>query len=99
MMNKAALFKAATIKWGYDRQLCKLAEEASELSAAASRVINHCGDERSLAEEAADVEIMIEQLRQNGMDGLIDHFKQLKLAQLANRLGISTAEGHCNEQL
>ncbi|WJV52390.1 hypothetical protein PCO85_14230 [Prodigiosinella aquatilis] len=43
------------------------------------------------AAELADVEIMIEQFRLNGMGLMIDYHKQQKLERLAERLGVTYA--------
>ena len=67
-----------------------LSEEASESSAACSRFLNHKTDISKVAEEAADVEIMIEQLRHNGMGPMIDHEKNRKLARLAQIVGVES---------
>ena len=56
------IFEAAFAKWGFESQVLVLSEEASESSAACSRFLNHKTDISKVAEEAADVEIMIEQL-------------------------------------
>lgn len=69
------IFEAAFAKWGFESQVLVLSEEASESSAACSRFLNHKTDISKVAEEAADVEIMIEQLRHNGMGPMIDHEK------------------------
>lgn len=85
---KELIYRTALRKWGPEKQLAKLAEEAAELSAAAARSLTgYCG-EADLADEMADVEIMIEQFRLNGMDKLIDYRKTKKLARLAERLGV-----------
>ncbi|KFK92785.1 MULTISPECIES: hypothetical protein [unclassified Serratia (in: enterobacteria)] len=88
-MDKLALYRQALQVFGYDKQLCKLAEEASELAAESNRLLNHQGLERRLACEMADVEIMIEQFRHNGLASLIDFHKQQKLERLAKRLGVT----------
>jgi hypothetical protein len=49
--------------------------------------MNGLGNEVDLAGELADVEIMIEQFRLNGMGLMIDFHKQKKLERLAERLG------------
>nr|HAF4309184.1 hypothetical protein [Salmonella enterica] len=85
---KELIYRTALRKWGPEKQVAKLAEEAAELSAVAARSLTSCCDEAVLAEEMADVEIMIEQFRQNGMDKLIDFQKTKKLARLAERLGV-----------
>ena len=66
-------------------------EEAAELAAAAARNMNELGSEVDLAGELADVEIMIEQFRLNGMGLMIDFHKQKKLESLAERLGVTYA--------
>lgn len=70
------IFEAAFAKWGFESQVLVLSEEASELSAACSRFLNHKTDISKVAEEAADVEIMIEQLRHNGVGPMIDNEKK-----------------------
>lgn len=86
-VKNSAIFDAALTKWGFDSQVLALAEESSELSAACSRFINHKTDSSKLAEETADVEIMIEQLRHNGMGPMIDHEKNRKMNRLAQIVG------------
>lgn len=83
MKNKQQLFDRAFQTWGFDRQVLKLSEEASELAAASAQFLNHKTNGKHLAEEVADVEIMIEQLRHNGMSAPIDAEKSHKLARLA----------------
>jgi len=86
--KNTAIFDAALTKWGFDSQVLVLAEESSELSAACSRFINHKTDSSALAEEAADVEIMIAQLRYNGMGQMIDHEVSRKMTRLAQTVGV-----------
>lgn len=80
--TKAALYERAFIMFGFDAQVLKLAEESGELAAAACQFLNHKTNGKHLAEEAADVEIMIEQLRHNGMNAPIDAEKERKLARM-----------------
>ncbi|BBS47960.1 TPA: hypothetical protein ACK1ZZ_002504 [Klebsiella pneumoniae] len=84
------IFEAAFAKWGFDSQVLVLAEEASELSASCVRFINHKTGSDKVAEEAADVEIMIEQLRHNGMGPMIDHEKNRKMTRLAQIVGVDS---------
>ncbi|SAU82723.1 Uncharacterised protein [Klebsiella variicola] len=84
------IFEAAFAKWGFDSQVLVLAEEASELSASCVRFINHKTGSDKVAEEAADVEIMIEQLRHNGMGPMIDHEKNRKMNRLAQIVGVES---------
>ncbi|EIJ5166982.1 hypothetical protein LJH26_004284 [Salmonella enterica] len=91
LVNKKALYQQAMHLFGYDQQLCKLAEKACKLSAEANRMLSHKSLERRLAGGMADVEIMIEQFRANGLGELIDFQKQQKLERLAERLGMAYA--------
>lgn len=75
-LTRTALYRLALQRFGPDAQALKLAEEAAELAASAARNLNGQGSESDLAAELADVEIMTEQLRLQGMDRLIDFHKQ-----------------------
>ena len=86
--TRTALYRLALQRFGPDAQALKLTEEAAELAASAARNLNGQGSESDLAAELADVEIMTEQLRLQGMDRLIDFHKQKKLERLAARLGV-----------
>ncbi|HAT7555791.1 TPA: hypothetical protein JAW29_003041 [Citrobacter freundii] len=87
-MNKATIYDSAFGLWGYDRQVLATAEECSELAASCTRFINHKSNAARVAEEAADVEIMIEQLRHNGMNDMIEQSKARALTRLAQRVGV-----------
>ena len=87
-MNKPLVFDAALALWGYDCQVLATAEECNELAAVCTRFVNHKANGNRIAEEAADVEIMIEQLRHNGMNDMIDHHKTRKLVRLSQRVGV-----------
>ncbi|EMZ71135.1 hypothetical protein [Escherichia coli] len=88
ILPRTALYRLALQRFGPDAQALKLTEEAAELAASAARNLNGQGSESDLAAELADVEIMTEQLRLQGMDRLIDFHKQKKLERLAARLGV-----------
>ncbi|MEA1062276.1 hypothetical protein [Erwinia sp. HR93] len=89
-MNKSRIYDAALARWGFDAQVLTVSEECSELAAACTRFVNHKANGNSVAEEAADVEIMIEQLRHNGMNDMIEQQKARKLTRLAQRVGIES---------
>ncbi|HDS8578234.1 TPA: hypothetical protein QH731_003559 [Klebsiella variicola] len=91
IVSKPGVYDAALALWGYDRQVLKTAEECNELAASCTRFISHKANVNRLAEEAADVEIMIEQLRHNGLGDLIEHEKSRKLTRLAHRVGVCAA--------
>ncbi|MGA5655239.1 hypothetical protein [Rahnella contaminans] len=82
-MKKFKIYEYAFLKYGFDSQVIKLGEECSELATAACQFINHRTNGKNLAEESADVEIMIEQMRHNGMAAAIDEEKGRKLGRLA----------------
>lgn len=75
-MNKSIIYDNALAQWGYDRQVLATSEECSELAASCVRFVNHKANASRVAEEAADVEIMIEQS------------KARSLTRLANRVGV-----------
>ncbi len=87
-MNKSQIYDGAFARWGYDAQVLTVAEECNELSASCIRMVNHKANGSKVAEEAADVEIMIEQLRHNGMNDMIELHKAKKLTRLATRVGV-----------
>ncbi|EHR5482264.1 hypothetical protein KUH65_001809 [Salmonella enterica] len=94
LYNRSTIYNLALKTFGPEAQALKLMEEAAELAAAAAaaRNMNGLGNEVDLAGELADVEIMIEQFRLNGMGLMIDFHKQKKLERLAERLGVTYAE-------
>ncbi|EEQ8682507.1 hypothetical protein GJD45_003474 [Escherichia coli] len=90
LYNRSTIYNLALKTFGPEAQALKLMEEAAELAAAA-RNMNGLGNEVDLAGELADVEIIIEQFRLNGMGLMIDFHKQKKLERLAERLGVTYA--------
>lgn len=88
MTNKTLIYDAALAKWGFDAQVIAAIEECNELSAALARYLNHKTNALRVSEEAADVEIMLEQLRHNGFNEMIEGEKTTRLARLARRVGV-----------
>lgn len=80
------LYRTASETWGEDVQIDKVGEECSELSAEVSRYMRGGSSVEELAAEAADVEVMLEQLRVIVGDDVIDDAKDRKLARLQDRL-------------
>lgn len=77
--------KKALALFGLRHQLCKLAEECAELAAAALRLSNAPGSPERLeqfCEEVADVEIMIEPMRDHFGAVRVDAFRASKLKRL-----------------
>jgi len=63
-LETEAIYKKALIKWGIDTQILMAAEELGELQHECFKILRGKGDKTdSLAEEIADVEIMLAQLK------------------------------------
>lgn len=90
VMEQRKICAQAVNKWGYIKQLGVAIEEASELIKAISKVLRNDIDPSDttsrelidLAEEVADVEIMLAQIRMMIGDEIIDSQKQWKLSRL-----------------
>ncbi|EHM3442374.1 hypothetical protein K2B09_003861 [Salmonella enterica subsp. enterica] len=80
-INKTEIYSAALHRWGFDAQALVLAKECNALSADVARLLLH--RPHNVAQECADVEIMIEQMRHSGMGVAIDREKERRLARLA----------------
>ena len=61
--ERKAIYKEAIRKWGVDKQCLKAIEEMSELTKELCKIGIGQGDTEALADEIADVTIMLEQLR------------------------------------
>jgi NTP pyrophosphatase (non-canonical NTP hydrolase) len=79
------IYEEALATWGPKPQIAMVAEEASELATAALHVLRDRDAINELAEEAADVEIMLAQLRVL-IGEQIDEQKTRKLARLRKTL-------------
>jgi len=83
--NKDEIYLEALEKFGAEKQLNKLNEECGELIQATSRKLN--GQENNLAEELADVMIMIEQtILFHDLGDEVYKIKNEKLLRLKKRL-------------
>jgi len=97
-MEKEDLYRMAIDKWGMELQLVMLMEECAELIKATSKKLRRqswdVNDEvwDSMAEEIADVEIMIEQFRTVVnplmLEEKVKQFKAHKLHRLSKMLGV-----------
>ena len=86
MRDKKDLFGAALARWGIDAQLRMAIEECAELSEAICHYFRGRCTRQTLAEEVADVEIMMEQLRAIIGEDLVSEVKNKKLKRLEERL-------------
>lgn len=90
LRERKKLYKKAIVKWGHTLQLIILMEEAAELIQATSKVLRKGDKKKSvwqgLAEEIADVEIMIEQIKLSTdwqrLEERVEAAKQDKLLRL-----------------
>lgn len=84
-LNEKAIYRRALDKWGPEAQLLKVAEECSELAAAVLQHLQNRVPVHEVAEEIADVEIMLGQMRLY-FGVIVESKKQAKLERLAYRL-------------
>ncbi|OPC36183.1 hypothetical protein [Elizabethkingia miricola] len=96
-MRRHEIYLKAIKKWGIRSQYEMAQEEATELALAVRKHIRHNNIESfsNLAEEIADVEIMIEQLKlMNPTLGLaVDQIKTSKIERLERRVSENNFEG------
>lgn len=90
-----SIYKKAIKIWGFKAQLLLAIEEMSELTKELCKYVNRQdGNSDKICEEVADVEIMIEQLRECFDSQIINKFKKEKLERLKSRIskGIMAGE-------
>ena len=87
--KKQALYSAAMEQYGKEKQLRMLQEECGELIAAVNHWLRERVDDSALLTELADVEIMVEQIKNLFSDYAFKKHKQEKLARLSEMLGIN----------
>jgi NTP pyrophosphatase (non-canonical NTP hydrolase) len=82
------LYKEVINKWGIDSQMLQLAEESLELSHAILKMRRKREKIDDVAEEIADVQIMIEQLHiiHDDLKEKVETMRKIKLERLKNRV-------------
>lgn len=82
------VFKRALQTWGGQAQMLMVVEEMSELTREILKNVNRGKDNvAAIVEETADVEIMLEQLKENyGIAERVAVYKAEKLKQIERRL-------------
>lgn len=80
------LYRRALVLWGEKDQWGMVQEECAELIASTSQFLRRRASKWALAEEVADVEIMIEQARLILGTNLVDAHKEAKLKRLRQRI-------------
>lgn len=85
--NKDEIYTKALSKWGLNAQIDMCIEEMAELMQAFSKYKRGIGDVNQIAEEMADVSIMLEQMALAfDCHNKIVWYKQFKLSRLMNLL-------------
>lgn len=86
-MNNCEVYKLAMEKYGERHQVAKTYEELSELQDELHKHLEGENSKQEMAEEIADVEIMLEQMKQHfGFGSLVELYKQGKVNRLKERL-------------
>ncbi len=87
--ERKAIYGTAMEKWGAEAQIMMAVEEMSELTKEICKLYRGKGDMEALADEVADVTIMLEQLRliYDLNDKVCEHMDS-KVRRLADRLGV-----------
>lgn len=91
-MTKKELLRCAIERYGAEKQTLKTVEEIGELLKELSK--NAWGEENTahIAEEIADVRIMLDQMEiLHGVEYLCHGYEKAKLHRLAKRLGVEYA--------
>lgn len=86
-MTERQIYKQAIEKWGTDAQILMVFEEMSELQKELCKNWRGKDNAEQIAEEIADVEIVLAQLKMiYGISGIVRQFHEEKLMRLEQRL-------------
>ena len=86
-MTERQNYKQALEKWGTDAQILMVFEEMSELQKELCKNWRGKDNAEQIAEEIADVEIVLAQLKMiYGISGIVRQFREEKLMRLEQRL-------------
>jgi NTP pyrophosphatase (non-canonical NTP hydrolase) len=81
------VYRNAIQTFGLDNQLFMLVEECAELQKEASKLFRRTGNKDRLAEEIADVEIMIQQMKlAYGIHTKVERIKEVKILRLREKI-------------
>lgn len=83
---KGEIYEQAIEEWGREAQLMMAIEECSELIKDLTKLYRGDTVDQNVAEEVADVEIMMRQLRVLFGEETVESYKQRKLDRLESRL-------------
>lgn len=85
-MSRTKLLKEAITRYGVEAQLNQAVEECAELIIAIRHHLR--GRDSNIAEEVADVDLMIDQIKLMIGPGEVEQYKGQKLQRLAERLEV-----------
>ncbi|SDX85740.1 nucleoside triphosphate pyrophosphohydrolase family protein [Tepidimicrobium xylanilyticum] len=86
-MDEREVYKQALEKWGAEGQITMVFEEMAELQKELCKSLRGKENRIEIAEEIADVEIMLEQMKiLFGIEEGVERHKTLKLQRLEGRL-------------
>ena len=86
-MNELSVFQRAIATWGEDAQMKMVLEEMSELQKEICKLWRGKDNRDAIAEEVADVEIMLDQLElMLDIQYQVEQYRQKKLRRLQKRL-------------
>lgn len=86
---ESEIYRQALEKWGWHQRTVAI-EEMAELQKELCKNIRGNNNEIEIAEEIADVEIMLEQMKLLfDIEKKVEEFKKYKLERLAERLEVS----------
>ena len=87
MMHEMSLLQRAIAKWGEDAQMKMVLEEMSELQKEICKLWRGKDNRDAIAEEVADVVIMLDQLElMLDIQYQVEQYRQKKLRRLQKRL-------------
>lgn len=89
MMHEMSILQRAITKWGEEAQTKMVLEEMSELQKEICKRWRGKDNTREIAEEIADVEIMLDQLKlMLGIEYHVSQYREQKLQRLWQRLEV-----------
>ena len=93
VQERKRIYTYAIDRWGIKGQILMVIEEMSELTKEICKSFRGKDNLDQIADEAADVMIMMEQLRMIlGLDDMIAEHMEAKVKRLADRLGVEVEE-------
>ena len=87
-MDEQRIYRAALAAWGAEAQTLMVFEEMAELQKELCKAARGKDNREQIAEEIADVEIMLEQMKiLHVCEGAVKDYRESKLRRLAIRCG------------